>query len=184
MEKELTSKESLELITEMIENVKKTAAGKGGFQMLLWGWAVALGNFGHYILAKLGYETPYVVWLGLIPVFGFSIWYGIKSSRKLGVKTHYDGILNQLWIMVFVGIIIVLAFMGSLNFYQNPIILILAAVGVFTTGTMVKNNPIKFGGIFLMTASVICFLLPVTEQYLVSGIAIAIGYLVPGYSLK
>ncbi len=184
MEKELTSKESLELITQMISKAKKTAGGDGGFQMLLWGWAISLCNFGHYILTKAGYETPYIVWLALMPVVGLSIWHGVKKPRQTGVKTHLDSVLNQLWIMVFVGIIIVLAFMPQLNFYQNPIILILAAIGIFTTGAMVKVKLIKFGGIFLMAAALVSFFLPITEQYLVAGIAIVIGYLVPGYSLK
>ncbi|MDN3203995.1 hypothetical protein [Algoriphagus sediminis] len=184
MEKELTSKESLELITQMISKAKKTAGGDGGFQMLLWGWAVSLCNFGHYILAKLEYDAPYVVWTALIPVVGVSIWHGFKKPRQTGVRTHLDSVLNQLWLMVFIGIIIVLAFMSQLNFYQNPVILILASIGVFTTGAMVKEKLIKFGGVFLMVAALISFFMPITEQYLVAGIAIVIGYLVPGYTLK
>ncbi len=184
MEKELTSKESLELITQMITKAKKTAGGDGGFQMLLWGWAISICNFGHYILTKLDFDAPYVVWLGLIPVIGISIWHGVTKSKKTGVKTHLDSVLSQLWIMIFVGIVIVLSFMSNLNMYQNPIILILASIGIFTTGAMVKVNLIKFGGIFLMAAALFSFFLPITEQYLVAGIAIVIGYLVPGYSLK
>lgn len=184
MEKELSNKESLELITQMIAKAKKGAAGEGSFQMLLWGWAVSLCNFGHYVLLKLDYAAPYIVWLGLIPVIGVSIWHGRTKSQKTGVRTHLDSVLSQLWIMVFISIIIVLAFMTQLNFYQNPIILILAAVGVFTTGAMVRVNLIKYGGIFLLVSALVSFFLPITEQYLVAGIAILIGYLVPGYSLK
>jgi len=36
----------------------------------------------------------------------------------------------------------------------------------------------------LMAGSVIAFLLPVNDQYLVAGIAMILGYLVPGYYLK
>lgn len=184
MEKELSSKESLELITQMIAKAKRQAAGDGSNQMLLWGWAVAICNLGHYTLAKLDYAAPYIVWLALIPVVGVSIWMSVRKSRKTGVRTHLDSVLNQLWIMVFLGIIMVLAFMSQLNFYQNPVILILASIGVFTTGAMIRVNLVKYGGILLLIAAMIAFFLPITEQYLVAGIAIMIGYLVPGYSLK
>lgn len=184
MEKELTSKESLELITQMIGKAKRRAAGDGSFQMLLWGWAVALCNLSHYVLAKIDYPAPYVVWLALIPVVGVSIWFSVTKSKKTGVKTHLDTVLSQLWLMVFLGIVLVLAFMPQLNFYQNPVILILAGVGVFTTGAMIQVNLVKYGGIILFIAALISFFLPITEQYLVAGIAIMIGYLVPGYSLK
>lgn len=184
MEKELTSKESLELITQMISKAKRHAAGDGSFQMLLWGWAVALCNIGHYVLLKAEYDAPYIVWLALVPVIGVSIWFSTKKSRKSGVRTHLDSVLNQLWLMVFVGIILVLTFMPQLNFYQNPVILILAGVGVFTTGAMVRVNLVKYGGILLFIGALIAFFLPITEQYLVAGISIMIGYLVPGYSLK
>ncbi|MHA7130544.1 hypothetical protein [Algoriphagus namhaensis] len=184
MEKELTNQESLELITQMIAKAKKQASGDGGFQLLLWGWAVSLCNFGHYTLLKLDYAAPYVVWLLLVPIVGVSIWHSKRKPRNKGVRTHLDQVLNQMWFMLFLGIILVLAFMGQINFHQNPIILILAAIGVYTTGAMVKVKLIKFGGVFLLVSALVSFFLPVPEQYLASGIAIVIGYLVPGYSLK
>jgi low temperature requirement protein LtrA len=74
--------------------------------------------------------------------------------------------------------------MGTLDFQHNPIILLLAGVGIFTTGTLVRENLVRWGGIFLLIAALTGFLLPVTEQYLVAGIGIVVGYLVPGYHLK
>ena len=52
MEKELSSKESLAIITQMISKAKKEAAGDGSFQLLLWGWIVAICNFGHLYLGE------------------------------------------------------------------------------------------------------------------------------------
>ena len=74
MEKELSSKESLALITEMITRAKRETAGDGGFQMLLWGWVIAVCNFGHFTLEKLGYEHPYYVWILVAPAALISFW--------------------------------------------------------------------------------------------------------------
>jgi len=88
------------------------------------------------------------------------------------------------WIMVFAGIIITLAFMPMIGYNQNPIILILAGIGILTTGALIRENFLRGGGILLMIAAVISFLLPISAQYLVSGVAMVLGYLLPGYYLK
>ena len=184
MEKELSSKESLAIITQMISKAKKEAAGDGSFQLLLWGWVVAICNFGHYTLEKMGYEMPYIVWLLIIPAVGLSIWDNIRKLKRARVKTHLDEMLAGIWISVFVGMLITLSFMPTLSFQQNPIILILAGIGVISTGVLVRVKVVLVGGILLMVGSVIAFLLPVIDQYLVAGIAMIFGYLVPGYYLK
>ncbi len=184
MEKELSNKESIAIITSMISKAKRHAAGDGSFQLLLWGWVVAICNFGHFILIKIGYGMPYIVWLLILPAVVISIWYSIKNRQKALVKTAYDEILSSIWISIFVGMLITLSFMPVINFQQNPIILILAGIGVILTGVVVRVNQIFYGGVLLMAASVIAFFLPVTEQYLVAGVAMILGYLVPGYYLK
>lgn len=184
MEKELSSKESLAIITEMIGKAKREAAGDGSFQLLLWGWLVAICNFGQYTLEKIGYEMPYIVWLLLIPGTIISIWHSVRKRKNARVKTHFDEMLNGIWIAVFIGMLVTLTFMANLDFQQNPIILILAGVGVISTGILIKVKPVLYGGILLMVGSVIAFMLPVTEQYLVAGIAMILGYLFPGYYLK
>jgi hypothetical protein len=184
MEKELSSKESLSLITEMISRAKKGAAGDGSFQLLLWGWVIAICNFGHYALIKVGYETPYVVWLLIIPATIISIVKGFNERKIARVKTHFDDILAQLWLWIFIGIIIVLSFMSVIGYNHNPVILLLASVGVFTTGALIKDFTVKAGGMVLLLGGIVGFLLPVTEQLLVGGVAMILGYLVPGYLLK
>ncbi|SIO04736.1 hypothetical protein [Algoriphagus halophilus] len=184
MEKELSSKDSLALITDMIRKAKREVAGDGSFQILLWGWTISICNLGHYALMKAGVANSYLIWLLVIPTTIVSTVYGIRKGKKARVKTHLDIVIGQLWIAVFVGIIIVLGFMNILEFNQNPVILILAALGMFVTGTLIRVNLVKLGGVILGVGAIIAFTLPVMDQYLVAGIAIILGYLVPGYYLK
>lgn len=88
MEKELSGKESLALITEMISQAKKEAAGDGGFHLLLWGWVIAICDFAHYGLAKAGFGAPYVVWLLVIPATIISVVKGRKMQKVSRIKTH------------------------------------------------------------------------------------------------
>ncbi len=184
MEKELSSKESLTLITEMISRAKRETAGDGGFQMLLWGWVIAVCNFGHFTLEKLGYEHPYYVWILVAPAALVSFWKGFQIAKKARVKSHISEVINQVWFTVFGGIVIILAFMPVIGYNQNPVILILAGIGMWTTGALIRVNFVRAGGVLLMVAAVIGFMLPISAQYLLSGIAMVLGYLLPGYYLK
>jgi hypothetical protein len=184
MEKELSSKESIALISEMIGRAKKEAAGDGSFQLLLWGWVVALCDFGHFALDKAGYEYPYYVWILIVPAVGWSFLHEFRKQRIARVRTHLDHVLGQLWIGVFMAMVIVLSSMAALNFRHTPVILLLAAVGVFTTGGIIKVNLVRWGGVILALSALLSFNLETSEQYLVGGIAMVLGYLVPGYYLK
>ncbi|OOG70459.1 hypothetical protein [Algoriphagus sp. A40] len=184
MEKELSNNESLALITEMINRAKRETAGDGGFQMRLWGWVIAICNFGHFTLEKIGYEYPYYVWFLVAPAAIVSFWKGFQIAKKARVKSHISEVINQVWITVFVGIVIMLAFMPVIGYYQNPIILILAGIGMWTTGALIRVNFVRGGGLLLLVAAVIGFMLPISAQYLVSGIAMVLGYLLPGYYLN
>ena len=184
MERELNSKESLALITSMIQQAKKEAAGDGSFQLLLWGWVVAMCNIGHYVLVKAGFDQPYVVWLLIIPALIWSFGHEWNKRKKSRIRTHLDQFLAQLWIGVFVAMCIVLTFMPVLEFRHNPIILLLAAIGVFATGSIIRVKVVKAGGVILAIGAIIGFTLPIDDQYLAAGISMVLGYLIPGYYLK
>ncbi|WP_425637080.1 hypothetical protein ACPUEN_16880 [Algoriphagus yeomjeoni] len=184
MEKELSSSESLAIITDMIAKVKKEAAGDGSFHLLLWGWVIAICNFGYYALEKANYEHPYYIWILVIPASLFSFYWSYNKRIKAKIKTHLDQILDQIWIGIFIAILIVLAFMPVLGYNHNPVILILAAVGMFATGSIIRATAVKIGSLVLAIAAIIAFLVSVPDQYLVAGIAMVLGYLAPGYYLK
>lgn len=184
MEKELTGNESLAIITDMIAKAKKEAAGDGSFHLLLWGWVISICSLGFYALEKANYEHPYYIWILVLPATLFGFFWSYKKKSTAKIRTHLDQVLNQVWIAVFIGIIIILGFMPVLGFNHNPVILILAAIGMFATGSLIRVSMVKFGALVLAISSIIAFLVPVSEQYLVAGIAMVLGYLVPGYYLK
>lgn len=180
----MSNNESLALITEMINRAKQETVGDGGFQMRLWGWVIAICNFGHFTLEKIGFDHPYYVWILVAPAAMVSFWKGFQLAKNARVKSHISEVINQVWILVFVGILIILAFMPMIGYYQNPIILIIAGIGVWTTGAMIRVNLVRAGGLLLLVSAVIGFMLPVSYQYLLSGVSIVLGYLLPGYYLK
>ena len=185
LEKELTKQESLNLITEMINQAKSNYSKGGSFFFLLWGWTIMLANFGHYYLARFtDFDQPYLVWTLTLPAAVISIIYSVRLGKKALVVTHLDRMYGQVWVAMGVGIIVSLLFMHRMGFNHNPVILLFAGAGTFISGRMLRFTPLVLGGIALWMAAVIGFSLPVVDQYLVGGIGILAGYLIPGYLLK
>ncbi|MCE7055043.1 hypothetical protein LZF95_10190 [Algoriphagus sp. AGSA1] len=184
MEKSLSSSESLAIITEMIAKAKKETSGDGSYQLLLWGWAVSLCNLGQYVLQKQGFQKPYMVWLLIIPAVLLSVRWGYLKAKNSPVKSHLGMMVNQIWIAVFVAIVVVLGAMPILGYNHNPVILLLVAVGMFATGSIIRVNVFKYGAGILAIGAIIAFRLPVVDQNLAAAVAIILGYLIPGYYLK
>ena len=146
---------------------------------------VSVANFVHYIpdVYRL-YEAPYLVWLIAIPAAIASIWYGFKKSTTTQVTSHLDKVYTSIWIGIIVMIIICLIFMSRINYNHNPIILLFAGLGTFVSGILMKYKPIIIGAIVLWTGACSGLLCSVSDQQLISGVAVFLGYLIPGYMLK
>ncbi|RED99834.1 DUF92 domain-containing protein [Marinoscillum furvescens] len=184
-DKALTHEESLNMITAMIRQAKSNYQKGGSFYFLLWGWVVMLANFAHYyFLSFTSFEHPYIAWLVTIPAGIGSAIYGARQKQQAGVTTPMERLYGHVWAAVGVGIILALMFMRQLDFNHSAVILLLAAIGTYISGQMLRFKPLVFGGVALLLASILAFNVPVVDQLLVGGIGILAGYLVPGYLLK
>lgn len=176
--------QSLQVIQNMIQQAQGRMQ-KNSFYFLLWGWAIALAYFGMYGIMKFtNYEHPYIVWTISIPAWIITLFYGRKQNKEAVVTTHLDKINMWLWISFGLSILPVVIFMSEINFNLSPIILVLTAIPTFLTGIMLRFKPLLFGGINFWIAGFIAFMVDYETQYLVGGIAIVLGYLMPGYMLK
>jgi len=184
IEKNLSPQQSLDVITTMI-NQAQGKMRKNSFYFLLWGWAIMLANLGMYGLMKFTqYPHPHVVWIITVPAWIISMIYGSRQDKRAAVSTHLDKINMWLWIVFGLSIAPVVFFMKELNFSINPIILIMTAAPTFITGIMLRFKPLLFGGINFWIVGILCFLVDAQTQYLMGGVAILFGYLIPGYMLK
>lgn len=185
MNEELSKDESLKLITEMIGQAKRNLAKGGSFYFLLWGWVIALANLGHYLIDRNDwYEHPYVVWLLVIPAVIITIIYSARRDSKAKIVSHYDRVYGQIWMAIFIAIMILLVFMAKLDFNQNAVILLFSGLGTYLSGFLLRFKPLILGGIALGISSVIAFNVSVMDQYLVAAVGLVLGYLIPGYLLK
>ncbi|HTF18677.1 MAG TPA: hypothetical protein VK658_11420 [Chryseolinea sp.] len=180
---ELTASQSLDLISRMIREAKGRVQ-QNSFYFLLWGWVILMANLGVFILTKMAYPYPYIVWAITVPAWIISIVWGFRQRRNAQTTTHFGRISTALWFSLGVVIFTIVAFGGQINFQVNPIILLISAIPTFTSGIILKFRPLILGGILFWVSGVASFLVPRELQPLIGAVAIACCYLVPGYMLK
>lgn len=180
----LSAQQSLDIITAMIRQAKGNLSSNS-FYFLLWGWTIAIANLGVFIMIR--YTTvkdPMIMFSITIVSAIISMIYGARQGRKAQATTILDSV--NMWIWIGYGIVcFTIAFFGAkANWQINPIVITMAAVPTFVTGIMLRFKPLLFGGGALWIFGIVLFLLPGDLQFLVAAIAVAVGYLVPGYLLK
>ena len=82
MNENLTPKESLEIISGMIQS-RKTRLKSNGFMILFWGWLVITAAAGQVVLMLLEqYNICWTPWLLTLAGGIFSIFYGRSRKEK------------------------------------------------------------------------------------------------------
>ena len=97
--KKLNEKESLELISQMIQNTRTRVEKDGGTPFLIWGYGtVIISLLVWYMVASTGkYEWQYL-WF-LLPAIGFPGTLWVTRKNESPVKTYIDRVVNYIWIV-------------------------------------------------------------------------------------
>jgi hypothetical protein len=183
----LTPEQSLQLINNMIQGVKKDIKDNG-FLFLLWGWLVFAASITHFILLKMQYTHAYVVWPMLMPLGGIiSVVYGISrlKSKERRVKTFVDRAMIYVWIAFAITLCIVLSSGARLGFDKvYPFVLLIYGIGTFITGGIIKMKWLVVGGVICWILSVVAFYVNFEVQLILLATAIAVAYIFPGHVLR
>jgi hypothetical protein len=184
-ENTLTEKESLALISKMIQSAKTSIRDDGIFY-LLWGWAVFIAALSQFFLLQSGFGYPWIGWAILMPLCAVVVmligWKRDKAGPK--VRTFVGDFLGHLWMAFGVSLFIVL-FMGNVdqdNVY--PIVIILYGIGTYVSGGALKFMPLKIGGIICWILAVATMWITFEYQLLILAAAVLLAYIIPGYLLS
>jgi len=185
MEHPLNVEESLSIISQAIENTKENMRVHS-WSFIYWGSLVVLTSVLHFVLIKMGFPNKsWLVWptimiLGYIP----AILHYRKTERKQGFETQIDNFLKYLWMAL--GISFFITF-GICVFHQvspTPFMLILCAVGTFSSGAVLKYKPLIFGGIAFFLFAGLSLFVSGADNLLVNAAGIFAGFIIPGILLK
>ena len=193
MEKTLTPEESLRIIQKSISNSRKNMR-EGSFYYLLWGWALILASLANYFLIRylIGQERYDDIMLMSLLAWGVFIIvamiiqfvYQSRVSKRERVVTHLDRYITIVWITA--GLLMgLMAFLSlKLDAYPTPFILGVTAMATAVSGLMLRFRPLVIGAVIFLAAAVISSFMRGTDQLLVFAVAMALGYLIPGYIIR
>ncbi len=190
MEKELKPEESLKIIQQMIKASQQRFADNGIF-MIIWAIVLILGAVVNYYLITLDFPLQTmnqgitITWI-TFPVLGgiISSIVGKRQSRKDPVKTHVGNLLKLMWIGFGVVLFFTILFPALSGNSPIPFILLLTAFALYIFALGIKYLPFMLGGIGVLILGVVAFWMDYPMQLLAFGLAIFLGYLIPGIMLN
>lgn len=187
METIFNEKDSLRIITEMIEN-SRAKIRDNGFFYLLWGWLVLIASLSNFILLQIGYEQAWLPWPILMNGGAIvSAIVGYRLGKKIKVKTMFDTTMIYLWYGFLITILIILfsAGFGKISWnIANTFIIALYGLGTFVSGGILKFKPLIIGGIISWILAAVTIFIPEIYSLLAVALSIIIAYLIPGYMLN
>ncbi|MCA6433410.1 MAG: hypothetical protein IM574_07350 [Cytophagales bacterium] len=180
----LSPQQSLDLIQSMINEAKGNVRDNS-FYYLFWGWVLIVAHIGSFTLIKIEFDYPFSVWLIVIPAWIISFVYGSRQRKNhKRTTTHLAKINITLWVSFGVLAVVIPFFCSFINYQINPIILLVGSMATLASGVILKFKPLMIGGIIFFVFGLSCFFFSNENQSLLSALAIALGYLIPGYLLK
>jgi len=185
MESNLTEKDSLKLITEMIKAAKGNA-NQSFFHIIMWGWVISTICIAQFIMIRFsdwGKNSVYI-WLLVLPFGIVSSVYGYKQGRKEKVKTFIDSVYAWVWIAFVISLTLVLIISFRNVMSITPLVLVTAGTATFLSGQIIKFKPLIWGGLAFWGWSLVAFGLQNELNLIINALAIFTGYLIPGYMLK
>ena len=186
VEKEdLNERESLELITRMIQNTKCRMAENAGMPFLLWGYmTVAVSLLVWFMLKQTGNADCNYLWF-LLPLVAFhgTLWSGRKLKKM--VRTYVDRIIGYVWTVF--GLSAFLLSCVAVFGWDIPIlftILLLMGMGTALTGLIVGMKVVTVGGVLGALLSLGCFFIPGISQMLFFALAFVFMMVIPGHMMN
>jgi len=184
-DKILNEKESLELISQMIQNTQQKLRSDNGLPFLIFGYTtVAMSVIVYFLLNATQNYWYNLVWLG-IPVIGFILLYFFDKKEVKFRKTYIDRVISHIWTVIGFSVFFV---SFSTGFVRIPnlfsILILLLGIGTTLTGLTIKFKPVIICGIIGMASSVLPYLVFGNDMNLIYGLCIFIMMVIPGHILN
>lgn len=184
-DKMLNEKESLEIITRMIQNTKFKMAKNAGMPFLIWGYmTTALSLLVWYLLRETGNYNWQYLWF-LLPAVAVPATIWMERRKQKLARTYIDRIVGYVWLVF--GLSGFLITCISIVYWAIPIlfvILLMMGMGTTLTGLILNMKVVTVGGIVGALSSVGCLYVDKFEQILLFAIAFVFMMIIPGHYLN
>jgi hypothetical protein len=212
-EKQLTEKESLELINEMIKKAKHHFH-ESGTSAILWGSVVGIAGLVSFAQKYWEFSIGFDIWLVVLGAIIPQIFISIRESRRKKVLTHTEAAVDAAWMAYGVSIFALVfyfnvvpgitdKFMAAENIsllkttadgqtiaisYFVPshgsLLLLLYGIPTLATGIAHKFYPMLAAAILCYIFFIISCFTSTAYDMLLNGLAGIFNWLIPGLILR
>ena len=205
-EKQLTEKESLNLITTMI-NKAKDSYYDTGVSSIMWGALIAFCSLERLAELQFGYRLPFDIYLLTLVAIIPQIFISIREKKERKVVAYDDAYLDYIWLAFGICIflmIFILNVVGNawnptvdeyvkvsgqtapakLNEYASSFFLLLYGLPTFITGAACRFKPMLWGGIFCWVCCIAALFTPVKIDLLLTAASAIMAWLIPGIIIE
>lgn len=204
-EKPMSEKESLDLITMMI-NKAKDSYYDTGVGAMMWGIVIVVCSLVRLAELQFHFRLPFdIYWLTFIAVIP-QIIISMREKKMRKVKSYDDIYLDYVWtgfgICIFLLIVIInvvgnaigtengeiaaIGSHGNFKFYEYiaSMFLLLYGLPTFITGAACKMKAMFWGGILCWVCCVIALFTPFKIDLLLIAFAALVAWLIPGILMQ
>lgn len=139
-ERKLDEKESLELISQMIQNTRRNLDEGSGNMFLLWGYVCALVTVTVLVVLHLTANPVWMWGFFAIPLIGSLLTCLMKRKEKQKVTTYTDKVISQMWqiLALFCMAIVMVALFAQRTDIILPLSALLFSLGSIFTGIVIR----------------------------------------------
>ena len=183
--KQLSEKESLQLIAQMIQQSQYRLAKNAGTPFLNWGYMTAILSLVIWMLIRETANPQWnFLWL-LLPAVCYPLMTYLNRRNEQMVKTYIDRIIGQVWTVF--GIAGILISGVAMFLWHIPIlfiILLLMGMGTALSGMIIKVRVLTICGALGALLSVGCLMIGGADQLIFFATAFLIMMVIPGHALN
>jgi len=184
-DKILNEKESLELISKMIQNTQNKLESGEGKPFLIFGYISVIISIAVYaLLVTTNNQFANLLWWA-IPLLGGLFMYMFGRRKDKYAKTYIDRIINTVWGVI--GTVMILVSFSAFIIHSFPMVslmLLLSGIATTLTGLIIKYIPIVICGICGTLTCALPFIFIGYEQVLIFTVAVFIMMVIPGHILN
>lgn len=205
-EKQLTEKESLDLIAMMI-NKAKDSYHDTGIGAMMWGTIIAVCSLVKLAELQFDFRLPFdIYWLTILAVVP-QIFITIREKKERKVKTYDDIYMDYLWLGFGISIFLMIFITNAVfhvwepvaieynkmaghrsafrfSEFIAPLFLLLYGIPTFVTGAACKFKPMLWGGLLCWACCIITIYTTIKMDLLLTAFSAVFAWLIPGIIME
>lgn len=200
MERDLNEKESLTLISEMINQARNNIEIGSANNLLFSGYSVTITAILNFILLHT-LSNPYMaywVWMLMIPMYIINYFVDIRRDKAKLVKTHLDTIIGSVWGAFGYGCALLLAVVFGLVFALGtwvftlvitPAIMVMIGIAIFVSAAVCRYKPFFISAYIFWIGAILCVVWLFIEQegsaqFIILALGMIFGFIIPAHVLN